>query len=371
MSYQKDAIAQIINGQWDKVVERCNSYQLRILYAIKSCRTSVLGGELYRCNKCLSKHVRYNSCGNRHCPRCQSTNQLRWIQERQAQFLPTKYYHVVFTIPHELNELCLGHQRIMYSTMFACVWKTLEGFGWNQKYLGAQLGATMVLHTWGSDLSYHPHIHCIVPGGGVTLKNKWKPVKGNGKYLFPVMELAKVFRGKYLEAIEQAGIILTKSQNKAVYKQRWNIYAKPCFGNKDILIKYLARYTYKTAITHHRIKCFDNDKVTFSYTDYRHRNQRKTKSLKCSEFVRRFALHILPKSFIRVRHYGILHSSWKRKIFPKVEKQENDYKKLWEQKGILIDQCKTCKKGQLIFIEKINPSRGPPRLKYHDFQNSN
>ena len=371
MSYQKDAIAQIIDGQWDNIVANCNSYQIRILHAIKSCRTSTLGGELYRCDKCQSTHVRYNSCGNRHCPRCQSTEQLRWIQDRQAQFLPTKYYHVVFTIPHELNGLCLGHQRVMYAAMFQCAWKTLEGFGWNRKYLGAQLGATMVLHTWGSDLSYHPHMHCIVPGGGITLKDKWKSAKGKGKYLFPVKELAKVFRGKYLDAIKQAGIALSKKQIKAVYKKPWNIYAKPAFGSKDILIKYLARYTYKTAITNHRIMQFDKQSVTFSYTDYRHRNQKKCKRLTCSEFIRRYALHILPKGFVRVRHYGILHGSWKRKLFPEVEHQKLDYKSLWEQKGLQLDKCSSCKKGKLIFIEKINPSRGPPKSKDHVCQNSN
>ena len=167
----------------------------------------------------------------------------------------------------------------------------------------------MVLHTWGSDLSYHPHIHCIVPAGGITVKGKWKTAKGNGKYLFPVKQLAKVFRGKYVDAIQKAGISLSEKHIKAIYKNPWNVYAKPAFGSKDILIKYLARYTYKTAITHHRIKYFDKQKVIFSYTDYRHRNQKKSKCLDASEFIRRFILHILPKGFVRVRHFGILHLS--------------------------------------------------------------
>jgi len=256
LSHEKDTIAQIITGQWDQVVARCNSYQIRILHAIKSCRTAALGGELYQCDKCHSTHVRYNSCGNRHCPRCQNTERLRWIEDRQAQYLPTKYYHVVFTIPHELNEICLGHQRVMYAALFKSAWNTLHGFGWNPKYLGAQIGATMVLHTWGSDMGYHPHLHCIVPGGGVTLSNKWREAKGKGKYLFPVEQLAKVFRQKYVEAIQKAGMELSTQIRTAIYKQPWNVYAKPAFGSKEILIKYLARYTYKTAITHHRIRSF-------------------------------------------------------------------------------------------------------------------
>lgn len=372
MPYHNDAIAQIINGQWNNIVDRCNSYQIRILHAIKSCRTATLGGELYLCDKCNTTHVRYNSCGNRHCPRCQNTERLRWIQDRQSQYLPTKYYHVVFTIPHELNGLCLVYQRVMYAALFKCAWQTLNGFGWNPKFLGAQMGATMVLHTWGADMGYHPHIHCIVPGGGVTLNNKWKEAKGKGKYLFPVKALAKVFKQKYLEAIKHAGISLSSEINKAIYKQLWNVYAKPAFGNKEILIKYLARYTYKTAITHHRIKTYDKDKVCFFYTDYRHRNKRKIMNLCSWEFTRRFALHILPKGFIRIRHYGILHSSWKTKLFTHATKSKMDYRTLWEQKGMTMDQCPYCKKGKLIFLELIKPSRGPPKSNHYEHhQNSN
>ena len=168
MTVSNNTIAQIINEQWSNIVSNCNAYQLRILYAIKSCRSSALGGELYKCDRCQKTHIRYNSCGNRHCPSCQNTERLKWIEARQAQLLETKYFHVVFTIPDKLNELCLSNQRIAYRALFQSAWKTLEGFGWNRKYLGGQIGATMVLHTWGSNLSYHPHIHCIVPGGGIN-----------------------------------------------------------------------------------------------------------------------------------------------------------------------------------------------------------
>jgi len=360
VSQHKDAIAQIITGQWSNILTHCNSYQLRLLYAIKSCRTAALGGELYLCDKCTKQHVRYNSCGNRHCPRCQNTEKLRWIDARQAQLIDTKYYHVVFTLPHELNELSLANQRIMYSALFKSAWETLNGFGWNKKFLGAQMGATMVLHTWGSNLSYHPHVHCIVPGGGVTLRNKWKTAKGNGKYLFPVDALANVFRAKYLQAIKEAGIHLPTSLKNILKTKGWIVYAKPAFGNKETLIKYLARYAFKSAITHHRIQYFDKDKVIFSYTDYKHKNQKKKMPLSSWEFVRRFILHFLPKNFIRIRHYGILHSSWKNKIFPTVHTERKDYKTIWKEKGINVDKCQNCKNGKLLFMHKIEPKRGPP-----------
>ena len=361
MGEPKDAIAQIIKGQWPYILANCNSYQLRILYAIKNCRTAVLGGELYVCDKCSKPHVRYNSCGNRHCPRCQNTEKLRWIEAREDQLIQTKYYHVVFTLPHELNGICMSNQRVMYRALFQSAWQTLNGFGWNKKFLGAQMGATMVLHTWGSNLSYHPHVHCIVPGGGVTLRNKWKTAKGNGKYLFPVEALSKVFRAKYLQAIKESQVTISCSQISQVKNKEWVVYAKPAFGNKETLIKYLARYAYKTAITHHRIRYFDNEKVVFSYTDYKHRNQKKEMTLSSKEFIRRFTQHIQPKGFIRIRHYGILHSSWKSKLFPTSVSEKRDYKTMWKEKGINVDQCPNCKKGKLLFIENIQPSRGPPR----------
>jgi len=361
VSDHNDAIAQIVSGQWQNILAKYNSYELRILYAIKSCRTAVLGGELYVCDKCSKHHVRYNSCGNRHCPRCQNTEKLRWIEARQKQFIDTKYYHVVFTLPHELNTLCLSHQRIMYAALFRSAWQTLDGFAWNKKFLGAQMGATIVLHTWGSNLVYHPHVHCIVPGVGITLRNKWKTAKGNGKYLFPVKALSKVFKAKYLQAILESGINISSSLTRQVQNKNWVVYAKPAFGNKEVLIRYLARYAYKTAITNHRIRYYDADKVTFSYTDYKHQNQKKEMTLSSSEFVRRLIQHIQPKGFIRIRHYGILHSSWKSKIFPTIESEKRDYKTIWMEKGLNVQQCPQCKEGKLLFIKNIEPSRGPPK----------
>ena len=334
------------------------------MYAIKCCRTEGLGGELYQCDKCNKMHVRYNSCGNRHCPSCQNTEKIRWIEAQKARLINTTYYHVVFTLPHELNELCLKNQRQMYRALFQSAWQTLNAFGWNKKYLGAQLGATMVLHTWGSNMSYHPHVHCIVPGGGITIHNKWKDAKGNGKYLFPVNQLSSVFRAKHFEQIKMAGIDLSQNLKIQLCENPWVVYAKPAIGNRETLIQYLARYTYKTAITNHRILHFDDKNVIFSYTDYRHKNLKKKMTISRWEFVRRFLLHILPKYFMRIRHYGILHSSWKSKLFPNLSKTKIDAKTIWEQRGLILDQCPFCKKGKLQFIENIQPKRGPP-IKQH------
>ena len=362
MTIQSNVIATIIDSEWPRIKNRCNSYQIRILHGIRSCRSSRLGGELYQCNKCNKHHVRYNSCRNRHCPQCQNTQKLRWISDRSSQVIETKYYHVVFTLPDKLNELCLGNQRVMYASLFRSTWETLEGFGWNKKYLGAQLGATMVLHTWGSNLSFHPHVHCIVPGGGVNFNNKWKTVKGGGKYLFPVKELSRVFRSKYLAEIKKSGIIISEHLSKALFKNSWVVYAKPAFGNADVLIKYLARYAYKTAITHHRIKSYDTERVSFSYKDYRHGNVQKVMSLSTWEFVRRFTMHLLPKGFCRIRHYGILNASWKKEIF--LEKNivpKKNWKQIWEERGLDLDRCKECKNGKLEYVCDLLPKRGPPK----------
>ena len=187
------SIGQIIEQQWSWVLEHCNAHQIRQLYAIRACRTPALGGHRYVCNQCGNNHYRYHSCRNRHCPQCQNTQKEAWVLAREQQLIHTSYYHVVFTLPHHLNELCLAFPRVFYNMLFQATWQTLHQFGWDSKYLGAQIGATMVLHTWGSNLSFHPHVHCIVPGGGITWDNQWKDAKGKGKFLFPVKALGAVF----------------------------------------------------------------------------------------------------------------------------------------------------------------------------------
>lgn len=362
MATDSRAIARIIDGQWKWVLANCNSHQIRMLQAIRVCRTPAMGGHLYGCNNCGAKHFRYNSCRNRHCSQCQQTQKQRWIQKQESRLLPCPYFHLVFTIPQQLNAYCLFNPQALYKILFTSAWKTLNQFAWNHKYLGAQIGATMILHTWGSNLSFHPHIHCIIPAGGISIRNQWKEAKGKGKFLFPVKALSNVFRAKFLQSLKNR-TTTEQSLIDMLFKKDWVVYAKPPFGGAKAVIKYLARYTHNIAISHHRILGSDAKQVHFTYTDYRHRNQKKKMQLASTEFVRRFAMHILPRGFRRIRHYGILSSVWKKKVFPELKKQTKiDWKTLWKEKGLDVSLCTRCKRGQLILLEILLPVRGPPRL---------
>jgi hypothetical protein len=362
MATDSRAIASIIDGQWQWILANCNSHQIRMLQAIRVCRTPAMGGHLYACNNCGAKHYRYNSCRNRHCSQCQQTQKQRWIQKQENRLLPCPYFHLVFTIPQQLNAYCLFNPQALYKILFTSAWQTLNQFAWNHKYLGAQIGATMILHTWGSNLSFHPHIHCIIPAGGISIRNQWKEAKGKGRFLFPVKALSNVFRAKFLRSLKDR-TTTEQSLIDMLFKKDWVVYAKPPFGGAKAVIKYLARYTHNIAISHHRILGANSKQVLFSYTDYRHRNQKKKMRLANTEFVRRFAMHILPRGFRRIRHYGILSSVWKKKVFPELKKQTKiDWKTLWKEKGLDVSLCTRCKKGQLILLEILLPVRGPPRM---------
>jgi len=260
----------------------------------------------------------------------------------------------------------LAYPRQVYSILFDCAWQTLNAFGWNRKHLGAQVGATCVLHTWGANLSFHPHLHCIVPAGGVSINNKWKNAKAKGKFLFPVKAMSIVYRAKFLEQLEsffytQGMDINCRNLKNILFTKNWVVYAKPPAGSKNILLQYLARYAHKIAITNHRILQYDNDSVTFKYSNYKHRNQSKTMRLSTWEFVRRFTLHILPKGFCKIRHYGILSAAWKNKLFPDaLDIRKLTYLELWLELGLKISKCNSCKNGKLIYIACILPVRGPP-----------
>ena len=365
MTTHNRAIGKILNSQWTWIQSHFTGYQQRMFKALKDCRTVAMGGTAYACNTCGQEHLRYKSCRNRHCPNCQNTQREEWIAARKQQLITTVYHHVVFTVPQELNALFLRHQRQMYAILFRTAWQTLESFGWNHKYVGAQIGATMTLHTWGSNLSYHPHVHCIVPGGGVTLHNKWKHAKGGDTFLFPVKAMNKVFKGKFLNEIQKTDVKISADIKEKLIKKSWIVYSKPSFNKTENLIKYLAAYTYKTAITNQRIISYDSGKVTFKYKDYRHGNKSKQMTLPVKEFLRRLSLHFLPSGFTRIRHYGILSSNWKHKIFPdakEVEKQ--DWKQVWKAKGFDPDLCPSCQ-GNLIPVRSIYPQRGPPAAHFN------
>jgi hypothetical protein len=332
-----------------------NAHQQKTLRALAQCRTAALGGHIDSCSECGSVHISYNSCRNRHCPKCQGHKRQEWIQQREDDLLPCTYYHVVFTLPAELNLLALNKPRVVYDALFAATWATLNQFGITE---GLQLGMIAVLHTWGQNLSLHPHLHCIVPGGGVDGKGKWNKQICSAKFLFPVKALSRVFRAKYVQQLRYKGI-QDKPLIESLFNKDWVVYAKRPFGGPKQVIEYLGRYTHKVAISNHRLVKIDKTTVSFSYKDYRDGGKQKQMLLSNQEFVRRFAQHILPLRFVRIRHYGILSSTWKRGRLPALQSTLHVARKT-KTVNTLLRKCPCCKTGTLITIEVFG-KRGPPK----------
>lgn len=332
-----------------------NIQQRKTLRAIQQCRTIALGGHIDQCTDCASIHISYNSCRNRHCPKCQGHKREQWIQYRIADLLPCTYYHVVFTLPQTLNPLALKNPILVYNALFKAAWQTLQQFG---NTAGLQLGMIAVLHTWGQNLSLHPHLHCIVPGGGINTNGHWQKQVRSDKYLFPVKALSKVFRAKYVSQL-RSGAITDKPLIDSLFDQPWVVYAKRPFAGPAQVIEYLGRYTHKVAISNHRIKQVQDQQVSFTYKDYRDKGgQPKVMTLPATEFIRRFAQHILPHRFVRIRHYGILSSSWKRGRLQKLQKQLK-VNRPTQQPQTLLRKCPCCKTGTMITLETFG-KRGPP-----------
>ena len=358
-------VADVLNKHWLQVEHhpQINSWQLRTLGAIKRCRTSAMGGHVDACTNCGTVRISYNSCRNRHCPKCQGNERERSIQKREEELLPVPYFHVVFTLPDTLNELAMHKPKQVYDSLFEAGWNTIKTFGEDQKHLGATTGMISILHTWGQTLTLHPHLHCIVPGGGLVNKQKWKTARSKGKYLFPVKAMSKVFRAKYVASIKQTITDIDKVLINNLFKKEWVIYAKRPFQIPQSVIEYLGRYTHKIAISNHRIKSIENTAVTFSYKDYRHQGNTQEMTLDAIEFIRRFSMHILPKGFVRIRHFGILSSTCKQLTIPTIKAQ------LPQQKTQNIDSrsiklfnpklCPHCNTETMITIE-IFDKRGPP-----------
>lgn len=300
-----------------------NSHVQQVLGQIKKCRTAALGYHLYKCNNnnCHQYKYQYHSCRNRHCPACGALQKEQWIEDRKNELIPIPYYHVVFTLPHELNSIILGNRKQLYNLLFSAASQTLLSFASNPTHLGATPGILTVLHTWGQQLSFHPHLHCIVSGGGMAdTKNnvKWKNATGNkNNFLFPVKAMAIVYRAKYLQGLKK----MIADNNVAVapdtdiqqiiqslYNKDWVVYAKKPFGGPQQVIDYLSRYTHKVAITNQRIKAVDDSThtVLFDYKDYAAGGTKKQMQLAAGEFIRRFEQHILPKYFTKIRSYGYL-----------------------------------------------------------------
>src|SRR5262249_2485960 len=362
--------------------------------AIEICRTAALGGHVDECDQCGARTISYNSCRNRHCPKCQSLDKERWLEKRSDELLPVPYFHVVFTVPQELNPLALANPRWFYDLLFDSASKTLQEIAADPKHLGARIGVLAVLHTWGQTLDLHPHLHCIVPGGGLSLDGqRW--VSSRPDYFLPVQVLACLFRGKFLAGVKgacQAGQLkLPDSLQEPscfqalldrLYGKTWVVYSKPPFGSPQQVLAYLARYTHRVALCNHRLVCLEGDRVTFTYKDYTQGGRGKELTLPVAEFIRRFLLHVLPEGFVRIRYYGLLanrHREWNLKRcrellasqapveLPAVAPEgEGWQERLTRLTGRDPTLCPQCGQGHLHRVEDLAPaapssaSRSPP-----------
>lgn len=370
-------MAQIIRDYGDDFVQKHQplKHHQRVLNALKICRTAELGGHVERCDKCNHERISYNSCKNRHCPKCQNTNREKWILARKADVLDCTYFHVVFTLPLEFNTFCLKYPSELYEILFQASKETLFAFGNDPKHLGVQMGAISILHTWGQNLSLHPHVHMIVPGGGFTKENEWKNSPSNGDFLFPIKAMTKVYRGKFMDKflrfLNENSLPIELSLRRKLYDKNWVIYAKQPFKNAEGVVEYLGRYSHKIAISNHRIKGIDDSQISFSYKDYAHGSVTKIMKLEPKEFLRRFCMHILPPKFVKIRHYGFLASRAKVKLKihqMKVGKLPDKTVKLTyfeitkSQLGFDVEQCPCCKTGKMIIVQQFGANAPPKHI---------
>lgn len=301
--------------------------QIRVMYAIGACRTAVLGGHLERCDECGHQAISYNSCRNRHCPKCQGSARLRWLQKREGELLPIPYFHVVFTVPADIADLALYNKRPVYEILFHAAAKTLMTIARDPRHLGASLGFVAVLHTWGQTLLHHPHLHCVIPAGGLSNdRQRW--VSCRPSFFLPVRVLSRLFRRLFLSELKTAyekgqlhldGKLARLSTVPAFSaslasagKAEWVVYAKAPFGGPVQVLRYLGRYTHRVALSNDRILAIDADEVTFSFKDYANGGHRKTITLAADEFIRRFLLHVLPDRFLRIRHFGVFANNHRK-----------------------------------------------------------
>jgi hypothetical protein len=373
-------LADIIRRFVPSFVEQYHppAFQQKTLEAITLCRTAALGGHKQRCTHCGHEHISYNSCRNRHCPKCQNKERELWIRQIKDILPKGRYFHVIFTLPASLNDLFMAHPKEMQDTLFQAAWQTLNQFACLPVYLGAKTGMIAVLHTWGQTLTLHPHLHCIVPCGGVDDKGQWvrgKKTDNRTPFLFPVTQMSGMFRGKFLSLASKKLKKKNDCKLPTIKEKYFNINIQPPFNQIDHLIKYLGRYTHKAAISNHRILSIDDQGVVFSYKDYREKaaNQLKEMRLSGEEFLRRFCLHIQQKGFRKVRYFG-LFSSANRNLLNSVrlafgqppvqarkkEKWKEVVREVWKYDPCL---CPECKEGVMVIVEQILPWRRPPPSK--------
>ena len=315
-----DIVRAVGNRFWERYKSHLAWAHRKVLDAIVRCRTAALGGHRDQCVNCGHQAISYNSCRNRHCPRCQGNARAKWLAARSAELLPVPYFHIVFTLPHELSALTLQNKRLLYDLLFRTSAETMLELARDPKHLGAEIGFLGVLHTWGQALEHHPHIHYVVPAGGLALDgSKW--IAAPRRFFLPVHALSRVFRGKFTAGLKQLaaqnklqfhGSLLHLASSTAfchflrqLFGKDWVVYAKPPFGGAEHVLNYLARYTHRVAISNHRLIAFKDDRVSFRWKDYAHGNKQKVMILSADEFLRRFLLHVLPGGLVRIRHFGL------------------------------------------------------------------
>lgn len=359
--------------------------QVKAALNIIRCRTNALGGHIQKCDKCDHLVVHYNSCRDRHCPMCQGLTNAVWVDRRSRDILNAPYFHVVFTMPQELHALIYQNQRLLYSLFYRAVAETLQELSWDEKYLGAQAGFLSLLHTWGQDLHYHPHIHTVLLAGGLTKLNQWR--SSSKKFFIPVKVLSKKFRGKYLYYLKQHyhqdqlkfyGDAEKYSDPKSFqelidrcYAKDWYTYTKRTFSGPLAVLKYLGNYTRRIAISNSRVVSVNEDTVTISIKDYKEAGKRKETSLDGAEFIRRFLMHVLPKGFVKIRHYGILANRNKKNKFELCRKLSFSptYKPKYEGLttveilcllvGKDVTVCPVCREGKLKHAHSFCPGSSP------------
>ena len=315
-----DIVRRTGNSFWEQQQSHLAWPHRKVLDAIVRCRTAALGGHLDQCVRCGHQAISFNSCRNRHCPKCQGNARAKWLTARSTELLPVPYFHVVFTLPHELSALLLQNKGLLYDLLYRTSAATMLELARDPKHLGADIGFLGVLHTWGQNLEHHPHVHYIVPAGGLALDgSRW--IDSSRHFFLPVHALSRVFRGKFVAGLNQlfaqSELQFHGSQQyltasgcfpnflRQLFRQDWVVYAKPPFGGAEHVLNYLARYTHRVAISNHRLVTFENGSVSFRWRDYAHGGKKKVMTVSAHEFLRRFLLHVLPRGLVRIRHFGL------------------------------------------------------------------
>jgi len=351
---------------------RLSPHQWQVCRPILDCRTEALGGFELECDHCHDRPLLYHACRDRHCPRCQRQASEAWCERQKAAVLPVTYYHLVFTLPHALDPWVQQHPHIIYALLFETVWATLSAFGTDPKRLGGQLGMTAVLHTWGQTLTRHVHLHCLIPGGALGADGQWHPAKST--YLFPVRALSRQVRGGFVSRLRQAidegrldglgEVSSTDALLDTLMATDWVVYAKPCLTHTETVVDYLGRYSHRIALSDARIRGIEDDQVQLDYKDYRDGDRHKVMTLSGEELIRRFLLHVLPKGFMRIRHFGFLANRCRGQRLGQIraaidaakDTPEDDQR---HHETVPFDgyPCPQCRQGRLRVLAHLTPKR--------------